>query len=302
MFKIALLTIAGALVAQTQALAQIYVKSTGVGIGTSTPATKFHVIGRSLLESNDGDVLTFNSPSTSAWQFISFNKGGLRKLWMGLSGGTDFHIRNEQPGHIYLQPFDGKVVVESSIDNGNAGGSLILRHPGKTASGAASDWAVYNMTGIYGNSLQFWAYGTDLTMRSFVLRDNGYVGVGLFPYYKLHVDGDIKAASFIGNVNTYADYVFDSTYQLPALHEVESYIKQNHHLPDVPSEETVKKEGINLNEHQVVLLKKIEELTLYIIEQNKKIEEQGKKQASWEQQFKLLQEEINLLKEMLKNK
>jgi hypothetical protein len=56
------------------------------------------------------------------------------------------------------------------------------------------------------------------------------------------------------------------------LYQVEKYIQQNKHLPDVPSAAEVKKEGIDLGDNQAVLLKKIEELTLYIIEQNKKLE------------------------------
>jgi hypothetical protein len=103
---------------------------------------------------------------------------------------------------------------------------------------------------------------------------NGNVGIGTqSPSYKLHVMGGVWANNYVAaSPNNYADYVFDSTYQLPSLQEVSAYINQNHHLPDVPSEEEVKKDGINLVDHQVILLKKIEELTLYVIEQNKQNE------------------------------
>jgi len=66
--------------------------------------------------------------------------------------------------------------------------------------------------------------------------------------------------------------VFDKNYRLLTLKEVEEFIKENHHLPDVPSEKEVAENGIDVEEMDGILLKKIEELTLYIIEQNKEIE------------------------------
>ena len=65
-------------------------------------------------------------------------------------------------------------------------------------------------------------------------------------------------------------------YRLPSLSEVEAHIKENKHLPDIPSEKEVLKDGINVVEMQAKLLQKIEELTLYVIEQDKKIENQNK--------------------------
>jgi hypothetical protein len=67
--------------------------------------------------------------------------------------------------------------------------------------------------------------------------------------------------------------VFSNDYRLRPLSEVESYITRHKHLPGVPSAAEVKKEGLDLGENQATLLKKIEELTLYIIEQQKEIRE-----------------------------
>ena len=63
--------------------------------------------------------------------------------------------------------------------------------------------------------------------------------------------------------------MFHSSYRLRPLSEVERYIQQHHHLPEVPSATEVKQEGLNLGDNQALLLKKVEELTLYIIEMNK---------------------------------
>ena len=74
-------------------------------------------------------------------------------------------------------------------------------------------------------------------------------------------------------INGWADYVFQNDYTLKPLHEVEQFIKENKHLPEVPSEKEVKENGNNLGKMDAVLLQKIEELTLYLIEQNKSIEQ-----------------------------
>jgi hypothetical protein len=76
---------------------------------------------------------------------------------------------------------------------------------------------------------------------------------------------------------------------------VEEYIKQYQHLPDVASEQEVKKEGVDLGQNQAILLKKIEELTLYIIEQNKRLEEQARYNEA-------LEKRIGKLERNLKNK
>lgn len=103
---------------------------------------------------------------------------------------------------------------------------------------------------------------------------NGNIGIGTSNpgVYKLAVEGTVGARKIKVTQETWADYVFDSAYQLPSLTHVETFIKENKHLPEVPSAANVKKDGLDLGDNQVVLLKKIEELTLYIIQQNKKME------------------------------
>jgi len=106
---------------------------------------------------------------------------------------------------------------------------------------------------------------------------NGNFGIGtLTPKAKLDVRGNIIADQVEIKVNTGADFVFDSNYKLQSLPELENFVKTNKHLPDIPSEKEMQNNGINLNEMQIKLLQKIEELTLYMIELNKKNEEQEK--------------------------
>ena len=97
------------------------------------------------------------------------------------------------------------------------------------------------------------------------------------------------------------DFVFAKTYSLRPLSEVESYIKAHSHLPEVPSAAQVAKDGINLGEMDATLLKKIEELTLYLIEQNKKLEAQNKQLQELKQENLQLKQENKKIENLINN-
>ncbi len=92
---------------------------------------------------------------------------------------------------------------------------------------------------------------------------------------------------------SWPDYVFKPNYKLPSLNELETYLLNNQHLPGVPAAAEVEKNGIDLGSNQTVLLQKVEELTLYIIEQNKK-------SAAQQKQLELQQQQIDELKKLIK--
>jgi hypothetical protein len=102
--------------------------------------------------------------------------------------------------------------------------------------------------------------------------NNGNVGIGTtITDAKLTVKGDIHAREVrVDLVGGVADYVFAPTYNLRPLAEVEQFVKANSHLPEIPSAKEVAQNGVNLGEMQNKLLQKVEELTLYVIEQEKK--------------------------------
>jgi hypothetical protein len=93
--------------------------------------------------------------------------------------------------------------------------------------------------------------------------------------------GNVQISSGSLKVNDWTieapDYVFEKGYKLPSLKSVEKHIAANKHLPDVPSASEMKKNGVDLSQMNMTLLKKVEELTLYVIDQNKQIMEQNKK-------------------------
>jgi len=106
---------------------------------------------------------------------------------------------------------------------------------------------------------------------------SGKIGIGTSnPDSLLTVNGAIHAKDVVVDLNVpVADYVFSKNYVLMPLHKVEQYVKDNSHLPNIPSAEEVKQKGLNMGEMQNKLLQKVEELTLYVIEQQKKIEAQS---------------------------
>lgn len=110
------------------------------------------------------------------------------------------------------------------------------------------------------------------------------VGIGTqTPQSELSVNGTITAQKVKVTTAGWADYVFLPDYQLPTLPEVERHIREKGHLKDIPSEKEVEKEGVDVGEMNKKLLAKVEELTLYLIEQNKKLEALEKWKAEQEE-------------------
>ncbi|PWB18331.1 tail fiber protein [Flavobacterium sp. HTF] len=105
---------------------------------------------------------------------------------------------------------------------------------------------------------------------SYVLGNLG-IGTTTTGVYKLAVEGAIGAREVKVMATGWADFVFKKEYELPTLEDVEKHINEKGHLRNIPTEAEVLKDGISLGEMNVKLLQKIEELTLYVIEQNKKI-------------------------------
>jgi hypothetical protein len=137
-------------------------------------------------------------------------------------------------------------------------------------------------TNSYNPRLEIWNKGntekTTYIKGDGLFYHKGKIGVGTDTTgnHKLAVEGSIGAREIKVEAGEWSDFVFENDYNLPTLKEVENHIKEKGHLKDIPSAKEVAENGIFLGEMNSKLLQKIEELTLYTIEQEKKIEKQSK--------------------------
>ena len=113
--------------------------------------------------------------------------------------------------------------------------------------------------------------------------------------YRLDVNGSVRATGVTVNT-TGADFVFDSTYQLTPLNKLEAYIRACHHLPGVATAAQMQKDGTDLGDLTTKLLQKVEELTLYSVESDKRVSEQQTLLLQLQAQLKAQQVEIDKLK------
>ncbi|MFZ4057837.1 MAG: hypothetical protein ACOYKE_06845 [Ferruginibacter sp.] len=128
--------------------------------------------------------------------------------------------------------------------------------------------------------LAFYSYAASLSssLKEYMsITDNGtiYIGENITDFtkgsgYRLRVQGKVIAEEVrVSLVTNWPDYVFGGNYQLKPIDELETYIKENKHLPNIPAAENIEKEGLAIGDMQKKMMEKIEELTLYIIQLKK---------------------------------
>ena len=196
---------------------------------------------------------------------------------MGNSGGVGISTDVLEPS-VKLHVADGFFLMDGVQS------SILFDYNSTSAYGQYGlEYLPASITGSTGG-LNFWKpAGSNAGLKNYqmFLNDNGQLGIGVNPNefqagYKLFVDDGILAEQVkvaLRFTSDWADFVFADDYELRSLVEVKDFIMENHHLPDVPSAEEVVENGINMAEMDATLLQKIEELTLYTIQQQELIEQ-----------------------------
>ncbi|MFL9483219.1 hypothetical protein ACI6Q2_10625 [Chitinophagaceae bacterium LWZ2-11] len=313
----------------TNGLSRMRINADGnVGIGINNPFSQLHLASdvshsfnisrtdgtygfRIYRDATYGKVLFQIGITPSAWETkiqIGEGEGVNTNLLLNPSGGKiGIGITNPQAT---LDVIGNIKSTNGKIDNGGYWQGFYSPAPSGTWAINQSDRAFFGMGGnLYSRGFSANAMGimngsttaediflfnrNDGNAGFLVLKANDNVGIGTAsPTEKLSVNGNIRSKKITVTQQNWPDYVFDSSYTLQPLSQVEQFIKDNKHLPDVPSAKEVADKGLDVGDNQAVLLKKIEELTLYMIEMKKENEEVRKQLESQELKFKKEIEEL----------
>ncbi|ELR68759.1 hypothetical protein C900_05855 [Fulvivirga imtechensis AK7] len=249
-----------------------------IGIGTQAPTQKFEVIDGSInvksdpysfigVERLNGATIRMGVTSDSHEGHLS-SSGSIKFLTNGDATPRMFINTNGRIGIGTNTPTQKLEVIDGSI--------LVKSDPYASIGLERTNGAKISM-GITSGSTEGFILSTgtlkfltnaDATPKMFISY-NGNVGIGTSNATdKLTVAGNIHSREVKVTVNAGADFVFENDYSLPSLEDVSAFVMENKHLPEIPSEKEMLENGLELGEMNIKLLQKVEELTLYLIQQN----------------------------------
>jgi hypothetical protein len=271
-----------------------------VGIGTS-PSGKLEILKNADLSgaitlANSGLVLRADNDGNDATLRFGVDNTNLKAIiqTQQTTTATKFDL--------LINPFGGNIGIGTTsplgrVDILSGTDEVALRLSMPTSEDAAAydiKWANSNADVVH--RIQYASAYYDFMNVNRATRNvsftGGNVGIGTTDTkgYKFAVAGKVVAEEVVVALQAdWADFVFNKDYKLKDLEEVETFIEENNHLPDIPSENEVKENGVQVGEMNAKLLQKIEELTLYVIDINKRVK-------SLEEENKTLKEENSILK------
>jgi hypothetical protein len=273
--------------------------SGNVGIGILNPTAMLHI------KSTYGNAdLILESLNGIKWDLTSNNNDGIFSIYQPSTSRVRFAINSN--GNVGIGTSNPGFPLEVL---GKIRASTLPGASGQFEASNATNGNIYFQTNTSsGNGIVYLnnVGGTN----TIVLQTNGssYFNGGnvligkttqINTTYKLDVNGSVRANKIIVNT-TGADFVFEPSYKLMPLKDLSLYLQRNHHLPDIKSANEMEKNGINLGENQTILLQKTEELTLYIIEQNKKLSQQQSTIELLQAQLEKQKADLDELKKKIK--
>ena len=212
---------------------------------------------------------------TAGQQPIRFWAGGQERMRLDKDG----RLRIGAPGTATqaLHVYQGNILIDGDGNNGNLGIGY--------AAGTISQWAIEYLppSTLHPGGMNFWkpwlssngAGGNGFGNYFLFMRNDGKIGVGtecVPADAKMAVNGKVYARELEIQTNTWCDSVFAETYPLLPLDELRNFIATNNHLPGIPSEaEVMQRGGMAVMEMNLQLLQKVEELHLYILQQEERI-------------------------------
>jgi hypothetical protein len=276
--------------------------SGNLGLGASVPQGTLHInnIRPVIVKNNGGNGVYGSEIGFNAVLNTSVSPNQFRKLG-GTSQVGGANIAVDYHGNMLFQMADAPSEAENIINyspqvtflnNGNVGiGTTSPYYKFHVSAADASVQQRFERTGsstgvtdagVDNQGFKFFVGGYSSPSLKVLFGSNGNVGIGTFnPDSPLTVNGSVHAKEVRVDLNVPGpDYVFEKDYHLTSLEDIKTYIDQNKHLPEVPSAKEMEKNGVQLGEMNMLLLKKIEELTLYVIELKKENEEIKKENRS----------------------
>jgi hypothetical protein len=257
-----------------------------IGTGTTAPTNALEVNGTTV-SSNltvSTNLKISSLASTTKKVLVAGTSGQVSSTDIYVSSTGDVGINTDNPQQ-KLHVVDGNILISkySIRPPGSTNGSILFGD-NVTATNPFGRWGIeyLDQDGVKG--LNFWKTSDDIGgAMNYVLflcseenEHKGNVGIGTgTPAEKLTVNGRILAQEVIvtSDINNWPDYVFAPEYNLMSLSDLEAYVNEHHHLPNVPSAKEVEEQGISLGEMNAILLQKVEEMTLRMIEMEKRIHE-----------------------------
>lgn len=262
-----------------------------VGIGIATPISALHVIGAlqastSSGATNNGIVINGGNTTTPASTNVNrlkFGGSDVNANYFSIQGPNNFDYLTINGGNIGIgttSPVDKLHVIGSMSANTSTSGvsNGIIINGGNTNNANSTNVNRLRFGGSDANSNYFTIQGP--SNADYLTINGGNILIGKTSQvnntYKLDVNGNVRANKIVVNT-TGADFVFEPTYKLLSLASVETYINQHKHLPGINSATQMQNNGLDVGEMNTKLLQKVEELTMYIISQNKQIQELQRK-------------------------